>query len=428
MRKQTLYFLTIAVLFFGANIFISNVLSQTKPFTMGQILRAIVEINERSGTVKKRTYFKVLNGIRQRKVDFPLTKENEELLRNEGATSELIEVIRKNSPPLRVPTPTLVPASTPVSIPAADSEKPEIHPNLPSMGGDYAITIEIPGQPLAGSLFLTQQGEVLTGNVKTMFGEDPIKDGKVTTDGFNFKVFAEFQGQGFELSVKGKVAGNSINGTIESAQGSPIPFSGTKNSTKDEPPAMSSIQTQLPKPVYLTYLEAGDRYFEELNFDQAIEEYNKVLELEPQNIKVLFQRGYAYHYKGDERRAIDDYVSAIRINPGLSNEPYLKCLAQVNFYGNFNDFVIENCSILIYSSPNIAIYYFKRGLAYQNKKDYTKALVDFNKAIELNRNFLLAYRNRAFVYDKLGQKKLAELDRKKVNELEKRNKTLSPLL
>lgn len=115
MRKRTLYFVTIGILFFGANMFVPNILSQTNPFTMRQTLNAIASINEASAATKKELYSRVLNGIRQRRVTFPLTKENEELLRNEGATNEFIEVIRANSPSLSKPTPT--PVIAPVSTP-----------------------------------------------------------------------------------------------------------------------------------------------------------------------------------------------------------------------------------------------------------------------------------------------------------------------
>lgn len=117
MRKRTLYFLTIAVLFFGANVFVSNVLLQNKPFTMRQILNSIAKINETQGSAKKELYSRILLDIRQRKVSFSLTEANEELLRNEGATNELIEVIRKNSPPLILSTPTQTPVSTPIPTP-----------------------------------------------------------------------------------------------------------------------------------------------------------------------------------------------------------------------------------------------------------------------------------------------------------------------
>lgn len=96
-----------------------------------------------------------------------------------------------------------------------------------NVGGTYQITIEIPGQPMTGTLVLTQQTASLTGSLQTMLGTSPIKDGKVTADGFTFSSTVEFQGQTFDIFVNAKVTGNQVEGTLTSPQGA-IPFTGTK--------------------------------------------------------------------------------------------------------------------------------------------------------------------------------------------------------
>jgi len=96
-----------------------------------------------------------------------------------------------------------------------------------NVGGVYSITVEIPGQPLPGTLTFTQQGEILTGSLQTQLGTTPIKDGKVTTESFSFSATVEFGGSTFDLAVSGRVEGNRISGTMTSPQGA-IPFSGTK--------------------------------------------------------------------------------------------------------------------------------------------------------------------------------------------------------
>lgn len=100
-------------------------------------------------------------------------------------------------------------------------------PATASVGGNYSITIEVPGQNLPATLALTQQGEILTGNLQSQLGTTPIKDGKVTAEGFTFTTTVEFGGSTFDLFVSGKVTGNQISGTMTSPQGA-IPFSGTK--------------------------------------------------------------------------------------------------------------------------------------------------------------------------------------------------------
>lgn len=102
-------------------------------------------------------------------------------------------------------------------------------PAIASVGGNYNITIEVPGQTMTGTFALTQQGALLSGSMSTqMTGTSPIKDGRVTSDGFSFSATVTFSGSTFDVTVTGKVTGNQISGTIDSPQGA-IPFTGTKN-------------------------------------------------------------------------------------------------------------------------------------------------------------------------------------------------------
>lgn len=100
-------------------------------------------------------------------------------------------------------------------------------PATANVGGNYAITIEIPGQATPATLNLIQQGETLTGTIQGEFGTAPLKNGKITTDGFSFSATIQFEGATIDIDVSGKVTGNQIGGTISTPQGA-IPFSGTK--------------------------------------------------------------------------------------------------------------------------------------------------------------------------------------------------------
>jgi hypothetical protein len=98
---------------------------------------------------------------------------------------------------------------------------------LATVGGVYAITIEIPGQPLQGTLSLTQQEAILTGSLQTQLGTNLVKDGKVTAEGFTFSSTTEFGGSTIDIVVDGRVTGNQVSGTFTTPQGA-IPFSGTR--------------------------------------------------------------------------------------------------------------------------------------------------------------------------------------------------------
>jgi imidazolonepropionase-like amidohydrolase len=101
-------------------------------------------------------------------------------------------------------------------------------PNLPNIAGSYSITIDVPGQTISSTLTFVQQGSTITGTMQTETGANPIRDGKVSADGFSFAATVVYAGQSIDITVHGTVSGNQISGTIDSPQGA-VPFSGTKN-------------------------------------------------------------------------------------------------------------------------------------------------------------------------------------------------------
>ena len=100
-------------------------------------------------------------------------------------------------------------------------------PTIATVGGNYNITVEIPNQPLQGTLNLIQQGATLTGTWQTQQQSVPIKDAKITSDGFSFSATIDFQGNATEINVTGKVNVNEISGTV-STPGGAVPFKGTR--------------------------------------------------------------------------------------------------------------------------------------------------------------------------------------------------------
>ena len=61
--------------------------------------------------------------------------------------------------------------------------------------------------------------------------------------------------------------------------------------------------------------------------------------------------------------------------------------------------------------------FFEKGIAKSNLGDYKGAIQDYNKAIELNPNYVLAYNNRGISKIALGQKVSGCLDLSKAGEL-----------
>jgi imidazolonepropionase-like amidohydrolase len=113
-------------------------------------------------------------------------------------------------------------------LPSARPAAPGGNVNVANVAGNYSINIEIPGQPVSGTLVLIQQGAMLTGTMQTQLGTSQVKDGKVTADGFEFAASVNVGEATVDIVVRGKVAGNQLTGTIESNQGN-FSFTGTRN-------------------------------------------------------------------------------------------------------------------------------------------------------------------------------------------------------
>jgi hypothetical protein len=92
MKRLIISFVVIAAMFAGVSHFQTVVFSQTKPYSIGQILRAISSAND-----GKVSFEKIVKDVRSRGVNFPLTAETETLLRNDGAADLIIEVISPES-------------------------------------------------------------------------------------------------------------------------------------------------------------------------------------------------------------------------------------------------------------------------------------------------------------------------------------------
>lgn len=99
--------------------------------------------------------------------------------------------------------------------------------NASAVAGSYNVTIDVPGQPLTGSMNFTVQGQSMTGNLTTQLGTAPIRNGRLTGNRFSFDATVAYGGANIDIQVSGTVTGNRIEGSIDSPQGA-VPFSGTR--------------------------------------------------------------------------------------------------------------------------------------------------------------------------------------------------------
>jgi tetratricopeptide (TPR) repeat protein len=152
-------------------------------------------------------------------------------------------------------------------------------------------------------------------------------------------------------------------------------------------------------------------------YDQAISELNKAIEMNPKFAEAYLNRGIVYaQAKGEYDQAISDFSKAIEIDPGDADAHLNRGLAYTISKGQYDQaFADFNRAIGI--DPKLPMAYRNRGLAYRVKGQHDQAVVDFNKAIEINPKDSIAYINRGLVYQGKGQYDQAISDFNKAIEI-----------
>jgi imidazolonepropionase-like amidohydrolase len=115
----------------------------------------------------------------------------------------------------------------PAQRPAGPSTGTGAASNIAQVAGSWNVTIDAPGQSIAATITLQQQGSRLTGTLSSqVFGSVPIRNAEATPEGFRFEASVNV-GQQIDVSFTGKVTGTQVSGTATTPQGA-VPFSGTK--------------------------------------------------------------------------------------------------------------------------------------------------------------------------------------------------------
>ena len=153
---------------------------------------------------------------------------------------------------------------------------------------------------------------------------------------------------------------------------------------------------------------------------KAIEYFTKAIELQPDNADFYVARGQARYSGGSISGAQEDYKKALELNP---DDEQIKTVLEMleNYETGDKDFNQEYQEITKYinENPNDPEGYYNRGyLQYRHEVDDEIVLSDINKAIELNPNYVDAYRVRTYVYEYSGEydKLIAEYE--KIIEIE----------
>lgn len=156
---------------------------------------------------------------------------------------------------------------------------------------------------------------------------------------------------------------------------------------------------------------SGWALFKKGEFDLAIEEFNKAIEIKPNYAEAFNNLGQAYDKKADFERTIKNFKKAIERKPDFVEAFNNRGL--VYFRKDDMAHAIEDFDKAIKFKPNYAEAYNNRGLVYYVKHNFERAIEDFSKAIEVKPDYAEAYNNRALAYGAIQDFEQASKDHQK---------------
>ena len=143
------------------------------------------------------------------------------------------------------------------------------------------------------------------------------------------------------------------------------------------------------------YVERGVELYNTDHFFSAVTEYDKAIELTPDNPDLYANRGAAYLRLNNYMEAKKDLDKALRLKPDAA-KIYVVYGDLYSRVGESDD-AIDYYNRALQLNPNDAYVYYSRGVAYQRMKNYPGAISDFTKAISINPKYVDAYIGRAMI-------------------------------
>ncbi len=149
---------------------------------------------------------------------------------------------------------------------------------------------------------------------------------------------------------------------------------------------------------------AIDDPFDELvviPIDDAIGNYDQAIRLDPDIAAAYYYRGLTYSSAWQYEQGIQDFNEAIRLDPNYAMI-YVSRGIIYEIFGQ-HDRAISNYNQAIAINPNTVDAYYERGISLINIDQYGAALEDFDQVILIDPNNVRGHNGRGMAYDGLGQ-------------------------
>ena len=160
------------------------------------------------------------------------------------------------------------------------------------------------------------------------------------------------------------------------------------------------------------YFQRGFCMLQSQEYEKAIEDFSKCVELGYEVTVSKFQRGLCYYSVGNYQAAIEDFAAYEQANPDKTDTfLYMGlCYHELEQYDAARNYYIK----CIEADISAGDCYFNMGNCYFNEENYTQAVAHYTEAIARNAQLYPALLNRGVAYIKLNKYNEAKVDLKRV--------------
>ncbi len=126
----------------------------------------------------------------------------------------------------------------------------------------------------------------------------------------------------------------------------------------------------------------GGAYFQARDHERAISDYSSAIKATPANCQAYMGRGISYAANGDTIQAREDFDHLLSTGTSMAGTVYLEKGILMAKSGNYSE-AVENFSKALEISGNNADGYAHRGMAFERMAEYRSSVLDFSRALEL---------------------------------------------
>lgn len=160
-----------------------------------------------------------------------------------------------------------------------------------------------------------------------------------------------------------------------------------KMETGDTLNAISDFQITVDQDqeFYEAYIQLGILYASQKN-QIAVDYYNNALNIVPNSIEAYYNLAMFYQNTDEYNKALETYTTILAIDTKFKYAYFNMGFIQLEYLGVYN-VAIQSFTDAIKCDPEYAEAYFNRGLAFETLGDIINARKDYEKSLQIRRNY-----------------------------------------